>query len=234
LKATPPPKPGEPAKEQSYTIAEGTKDGDIEVLEVDEKGGTVKVNNYGAVMTLDFDKNGVKVASAPPPPGGMPHPGGNVPMPFPGGVMPAGGGTVPRPMRLPTPTGGSAAISPGGFAPTSAGTMPAYGNANAVGGGSVPISGAIPVQVHTQTQPLNSAAAQMTAEQQFLLVEAERMRLQQSGADKVFPPIPPTPLTGELNPGTGNTQTSGNTTRGGPTMPPRAPSLPPLINQKSF
>ncbi len=234
LKATPPPKPGEPAKEQSYTIGEGQRDGDIEVLEIDEKAGTVKVNDYGAIMTLDFDKNGVKVATAPPPPqgGAFPHPGGNVPMP-----RAAGGTPLPRPMRLPTPTGRSASIAPGGFAPASGSAVPAYGGATsamAVGGGNFPVPGSMPAQVQTQPQPNTSTAPQMSADQQFLLVEAERMRLQQQGADKLFPPIPPTPLTSELNPGAVSTPTTGTTTPTGPTMPPRAPSLPPLPTQKSF
>jgi hypothetical protein len=38
----------------------------------------------------------------------------------------------------------------------------------------------------------------MTAEEQFLLVEAFRAKMKQLG--KYVPPIPPTPLTRELNP----------------------------------
>jgi len=63
LKMTPPPKPGEPAKEQSFTLGEGERDGDIEVLEINEKVRTVKICDYGTIMTLDFDKDGVKVAA---------------------------------------------------------------------------------------------------------------------------------------------------------------------------
>lgn len=51
-----PAKPGEPAKEQSYLLAEGQRDGGIEVLQVDEKAGSVKVNNSGTVMTVTFEK----------------------------------------------------------------------------------------------------------------------------------------------------------------------------------
>ena len=78
LKATPPAKPGEPAKEQFYTLGEGQREGEIEVLEIDEKAGTVKVNDYGTIATLDFDKDGVKVAGgvAPGAPGAAGRPGG--------------------------------------------------------------------------------------------------------------------------------------------------------------
>ena len=83
LKMTPPAKPGEPAKEQSFTLGEGQREGDIEVLEINENAGTVKVNDYGTITTLDFDKDGVKVAGGPPPPaaGAGARPAGFVPAP---------------------------------------------------------------------------------------------------------------------------------------------------------
>ena len=86
------------------------------------------------------------------------------------------------------------------------------------------------MQPQPQAQP-----AQFTAEQQFLMVEAERARMQQQGLDKMLPPVPPTPLTSELNPGNTGTQTTGGTTPTTPAWPPRAPTLPQLPpNQKSF
>src|SRR6516162_8606332 len=42
-----PAKPPEPAKVQSFMLSEGQRDGDIEVLEIDEKAGMVKVNEFG-------------------------------------------------------------------------------------------------------------------------------------------------------------------------------------------
>ena len=41
----PPSKPGEQPKEQSYILAEGQRDGEVEVLQIDEKEGTVKIAN---------------------------------------------------------------------------------------------------------------------------------------------------------------------------------------------
>jgi hypothetical protein len=237
LKTTPPPKPGEPAKEQSFTLGEGQREGEIEVLEINEKAGTVKVNDYGTITTLDFDKDGVKVAGGiPPAPGGAAaRPGGFVPGPAANPFTPAGGANaLPRPMRLPTPTGAAASPALGGATPAYAGGVPAYGGSTpglTVGGTTVPLSGSTAVQAQPQAQ----AGSQLTAEQQFLMVEAERARLQQQGLSSKFPPIPPTPLTSELNPGTTGTPTTGATTPTAPAWPPRAPSLPPLLpNQKSF
>jgi hypothetical protein len=225
LKTTPPAKPGEPAKEQSFTLGEGQRDGEIEVLEIDEKAGTVKVNDYGTITTLDFDKNGVKVAGGVPPAPGAPgapaaRPGGFVPGPVGNPFPPAGGANaLPRPMRLPTPMGAAAS-------PTQGGGVPVYGG----GAPGLMPGGTTTMQPQPQAQP-----AQFTAEQQFLMVEAERARMQQQGLDKMLPPVPPTPLTSELNPGNTGTQTTGGTTPTTPAWPPRAPTLPQLPpNQKSF
>ena len=63
-----PPQPGKAAGEsraQYFTLAEGQRDGEIEVLEINERARTVKVSYGGAVQTLDFKENGVKAAPAP-------------------------------------------------------------------------------------------------------------------------------------------------------------------------
>jgi hypothetical protein len=101
--------PGKPI--QSFILAQGQRDGEIEVLEIDEKAGSVKVNQSGTVTTLTFEKNGAKlpasVAAAAP----APNPGGFVPPPqpvnpyLPPSGPPAGGlKTIPtRQLRVPTP-----------------------------------------------------------------------------------------------------------------------------------
>ena len=48
--------PPEPAKEVSCTLAVGQREGPIEVLEINEVAGTVKVNNSDTVMVLTFEK----------------------------------------------------------------------------------------------------------------------------------------------------------------------------------
>src|ERR1043165_2378007 len=57
--------PGPGAKEQSVILREGQREGDVEVLEIDEKEGMVKINNGGVASTLSFDKDGMKLPSLP-------------------------------------------------------------------------------------------------------------------------------------------------------------------------
>src|SRR5215208_424040 len=52
FKAQLPPKPPEPPKDQSFVLSPGERDGQIEVLEIDDKLGSIKFNNYGTVQTL--------------------------------------------------------------------------------------------------------------------------------------------------------------------------------------
>ncbi|HMJ90065.1 MAG TPA: hypothetical protein VK530_09625 [Candidatus Acidoferrum sp.] len=92
----------------------GEKQGDIEVLAIDTIAGTVRIRNGDAETTLDFEKNGVKPATAvaaagspvPPPPGMMPlrvppppAPGGSFNNPGAGNVSVSGGAPT-------TPTAG--------------------------------------------------------------------------------------------------------------------------------
>src|SRR5262245_40756768 len=57
--------PGKPV--QSFILAEGQREGDIEVLEIDERAGSTKINYAGTTVPLSFEKNGPKLtASAPP------------------------------------------------------------------------------------------------------------------------------------------------------------------------
>jgi hypothetical protein len=66
MKASIPGAAGQAAKEQSYMLAEGQRDGDLEVLEVNEYAGTVKIKNFGTVMTLTFEKEMPKPAAPAP------------------------------------------------------------------------------------------------------------------------------------------------------------------------
>ena len=47
-----------PAQEYSIILAQGQREGLIEVLEIDEKAGRVTINNYGTVMVLTFENEG--------------------------------------------------------------------------------------------------------------------------------------------------------------------------------
>jgi len=207
MKTPPPPaKPGQgPQTEQSYILTEGQREGDIEVLEIDEKAGSVKVNNAGTIQTLTFDKDGAKLpATAAPPgsaamPGGQPIPG--LPMPNPSVHLPTPGGATTPNFQLPTrvprlPATGS-----------QAGTIPPAGGMNFSPSGSTPsyvspglIAGATPVQAlqnssvpgSMTTTPMPSQ--QISAEEQAILIEAER---QAGGPNAAL--LPPTPLSNMLN-----------------------------------
>ena len=64
LKAQIPAHPPEPAKEEFYILRENQSEGDIEVVAIDDKAGTVKVKNHGTPQTLDFENNGAKLPAA--------------------------------------------------------------------------------------------------------------------------------------------------------------------------
>jgi hypothetical protein len=190
LKATMPAKPpqqgkpAEPVKEQAYMLAEGQRDGDLEVLEIDEKAGTVKVNELGTVRTLNFQDNGVKLTSTPPPatagiPGAPPNPIGAIPPPAnpyapPGAPNPFTPGNtamkqIPtRTMRLPTP--GS--------------TQPGLG---------------FSAQPGVQAQPQVPQVPQMSAEEATIMMEVERERLKMRN-DPAANLIPTTRFTDQASP----------------------------------
>lgn len=67
-----PAQPGQPAKEESLTLAEGQGEGGVEVVTINDAAKLVTVTYEGSPMTLTFDKDGVKTpsnASASVPPG---------------------------------------------------------------------------------------------------------------------------------------------------------------------
>ncbi len=90
LKTQGTPRPGVKGEDESYTLTVGQRQGDVEVLEINERDGIVKVNNSGVVTNLTWEGNGIKVATpapaaaaapgapantafAPGAPGAMPH-----------------------------------------------------------------------------------------------------------------------------------------------------------------
>ena len=84
MKVQVPAAPGKPASEESFILAEGQREGEIEVVSIDPDANTVKVNNHGVAQELNFEKDGIKLATAPPPPGSVPPPGPFGGMPQPG------------------------------------------------------------------------------------------------------------------------------------------------------
>jgi hypothetical protein len=68
LRVQSPARPGEQQREESFMLSEGQREGSIEVLEINEKAGSVRVNNSGTEMTVAFEKDAGKGAGAPAPP----------------------------------------------------------------------------------------------------------------------------------------------------------------------
>lgn len=200
MKTAPPPgKPGEPPKtEQSYILTEGQREGDIEVVSIDEKALSVKVNNGGTVQTLTFEKDGAKLPATAAPaavPGAVPVPG-TVPITRPGPIPQTPSFQLPsRIPRLPNAGvqgGNTGFANPGMVAP---------------GLGS-------PMNMNQQPQtPVPGAGTSL--EEQTLLIEASR-QLGGPGANL----LPPT----ALNPKANVIDTPGNPAAGqNPTI-----TLPPL------
>lgn len=171
-------KPGHAAQpERYYNLHIGERDGDIEVVSIDEKAGSVTVLNAGQKEILTFEKNGVKLASTPPPtvpgkPGvlpGVPHPPtGVIPRP----TRPATGATAfprfpTRTIRSATPVG--ARVTPG------LGTTTPYVRTTA-----------------TQQQQPQLSTAETT-----VIMEAERQRLISQGSPNAMI-MPPTALSRQI------------------------------------
>jgi len=60
-------KPQQPAKTQSYVLAEGERDSGIEVMGIDPKTEIVTISNNGTQVALNFEKNGRKSVPTPAP-----------------------------------------------------------------------------------------------------------------------------------------------------------------------
>lgn len=184
-------KPNEAKTEQSYILSQGQREGDLEVLEIDEKAGSVKVNNAGTIQTLTFEKDGAKLPSTPAPavpgvPGAAPIIPG-LPVTHPAGGITPSFQLPPRIPRLPTTGFQAAGVTPG--------TIPS----------SVPIGGASPSYVtpgflpgNTTTSPnplpVQTPTRQYTLEEQQIMIEAER---QMGGPTAAL--LPPTALTPRAN-----------------------------------
>ncbi|MDB6112707.1 MAG: hypothetical protein JWR69_4457, partial [Pedosphaera sp.] len=93
------PAPGKAQKEESYILTEGQRQGLLEVLEIDERTGRVKIKNDGSISVVTFET--VKLPVAPV--GVPPSLAGGVPVlpPMPNAVAPH---PVGNPTTLPTRT----------------------------------------------------------------------------------------------------------------------------------
>lgn len=195
LQSADPPKPGQqPGQGQDlpFTLAEGEGEHGVEVVAIDELGGSVKINNHGVAMTLTLEKDGVKLAAGPalgvPPPVAGMMPGGPMPMP---GIQP-----LPRPgFGLPAPFMGSPPAAPKGAMLGTPGT-PAGNMAAADPAALGNTFNALPAR------PVRTDSSQVDPVQQMVLMEANRSATQDLVNQGQMPPLPPTDATVLLNPTT--------------------------------
>ena len=173
FKTPPTGKPGE--KEASFMLSESERAGEIEVLEINEALGTIRVRNHGLEQALSLEKDGMK----PPGSGAAAAPGG---MPLAAGAFPAvPGAGVPN---FGTPNMGV----PGG-----AGTSPALTPVPTFGGG-----GAASVQRPLRIIPPQTARPQVQPQAMDPAEQAAVMELHRAATfDQVLrgehPPLPPIP-----------------------------------------
>lgn len=177
LRTHPPPKPGTPPTDQTLTLTEGQREGDIEVLQIDEKAGRVKVNNGGTIMTLTFEKDGLKPAQVLPtnlPPGASNAHIASVPTPTGVTPPPQYGMVYPGQKRIPS------RFNPNGATPPPV-TLP---------GTTYPaVTNTVPAFVPAQPQT-NVAPSQMTAEEQAAISELERELAARTNAAAAPPNAP--------------------------------------------
>jgi hypothetical protein len=158
---------GKSSNPEYLSIPEHEKQGDIEVLEINEKESTVKILNAGTPVELNFKDNGL------PTPAAMPVPG--VPI-NPHGIVPAPGTPPPAIKTAAAPVNVSPYVAArNGFQPaTSPRTIPARNVRTA------------PIQAPTQATetPIDPAV-------QRVLMEVQKRQAEQQGI--AFPPLPPLP-----------------------------------------
>lgn len=190
-------------KPEYYTLGIGEGKDGLEVLEIGEDAKSVKVRNSGIETLMTFTSHGVSApvtGPAPTPgapgnpavgPGGVPRPPtpANVTtaynmQPIPGMAPASGGGTVAPvrtiPSRVPrtdTLTGAS-------------GMDPQMAVRYGLTPGTTP--SATPA-MRTITAPVPANPNNLSAEQQVLMLELQRMKLQKSNPRAVMPPTPGLP-----------------------------------------
>jgi len=189
-----PAKPGEAPKPgangpTSFMLTEGERDGEIEVVSIDEVAGTVKVNDFGTVTNVTFGK-----LPSTPSPGG---PGG-IPSPNPVGVAGAGGqrsipGLPARPLRMGNNQAGM-----------NNGVSPGLGNGQAnpgvgLGQGNQGVGLGQQNSYQQQSAPTQAdlEAATRSPEENVLLYEANRIKNQDLiNAGVKLPRMPQHPMLG--------------------------------------
>ena len=181
----PPPPNNRTQNPQYLSMREQETQGDIQVLEIDDKENTVKVLNAGIPAVLTFKENGYATPTMAAMPGTalMPH---GIPGVVPGLAVP---GIVPAPMT-PAPGMKSAGVMPTGI-PANDALAARYGLQNTASG-TAPVR-TIPTRpIRTAVDPQAQAVpAPVDPVVQRIMMEAQALEAKQRG--EVFPPLPPLP-----------------------------------------
>ena len=187
-----PPPPGKSDKSPQYlTLRENETQGDIQVLEIDDKENTVKIVNAGITAVLTFKDNGFTTPTAAAMPGNPLMPRG-VP-----GQLPTPG-VLPNPgLPMPGIVSGmkTAGVTPTGN-PANDALAARYGLQNTTPGNTTTVAPVrnIPIR-NLRTQPPTPQAqtqdAQVDPVVQRLLMEAQAAEAKRRGEN--FPPLPPLP-----------------------------------------
>jgi len=171
--------PAQPGKNPQYfNLMEHEKQGDIEVLEINEKENTVKILNGGNPAELTVKDNGLPTPAAPLVPGVPMNPGA------PGGPVP---GIVPPPGTY-QPGIKTAGVVPGGTAPNYGATpspiTPVATPYRTIPSRNVRTSPIVEPQAQAAPSPVDPVA-------QRLIMEAQKKQAEREG--RPFPPLPPIP-----------------------------------------
>ena len=196
---------------ESKMLKEGERDGQIEVISIDEIAGSVKVKIGDKETELTFEKDGIKPPTTPtaPTPGsgspsvpsipGISRPPTSPGMPTTAGMTPAGsvsgsalgtiGGSMPtRPIRSATDLTSTTVASSGG--------VPSAGSVSV----ATPTGQGATLQVGTTTrqpvlQPNWPPEQPVSAEESVIINEAMRLKYQKEIESGRMPPLPPLPGT---------------------------------------
>jgi len=183
-------------KDSYYDLAEGQSEDDIEVMKIDETAGMVTFKNHGdtqqIALVTQSSGGGGGGTSGGGGGGGMPahfggnqgfNPGGG----FNGGGFNNGGGSFHQ-------YGGSNSGGQSGF---NNGNNSGYNGGGAPGG--VNVNGqTLSFSGGNQYQPQPQPKTSMSAEDQVIIVEAQKMQMQQTG-DPTANIMPVTPISGLIN-----------------------------------
>jgi hypothetical protein len=208
LKALTPARPPQQAKEEFYILTENQSEGDVEVIAIDEKAGTVKVNNHGTPQTLDFVNNGVKLPNAsalpvPPGPGQAPMPIMGLQSSLQAGAPGRGMGMrqIPtRPVRMSTTSGDNQGT--GAYGQNAGQNSMAGGAQGSMGGMAQGIGGlssgmGTGATIANQSTPgfVQAPNYGISGDQQAALIEINRKLLQEQGDTAGANMLPPTDFT---------------------------------------